>query len=92
MRFGLYEPLGMDIATFRKDVLGLTQEEFARRVGLKSKGHVSDIERTNRCSPKVALLIERLSEGKIDAADLSASVAMVRKPAKPSPPSKQEAA
>lgn len=68
----------MKIAAFRKDVLGISQEEFARLVGLKSKGHVSDIERLNACSPRIALEIEKLSDGAISAASLSDAVALVR--------------
>lgn len=68
----------MKISAFRKDVLGLSQEEFARQLGLSSKGHISDIERLNRCSPKIALEIERLSEGRISAAEISPAVALVR--------------
>ena len=78
LRFGLYEPRDMKIATFRKDVLGLSQEEFARRIGLKSKGQVSEIERDNKCSAKVALEIERISEGQISAATICPAVALVR--------------
>lgn len=68
----------MKIADFRKGVLGISQEEFARLVGLKSKGHVSDIERLNACSPRIALEIERISDGAISAAAISDAVAMVR--------------
>jgi transcriptional regulator with XRE-family HTH domain len=78
MRFGLYELGGMKIAAFRKDVLQLSQEEFAQRLGLKSKAHISEIERKNRCAPGVALQIERLSEGVISAAEISPAVALIR--------------
>lgn len=67
----------MDIATFRK-MRGLSQEAFARELGLKSKSHISEIEKANRCSPKVALEIERLSDGQISAAAISDAVALVR--------------
>ena len=67
----------MDITALRKE-LGLSQEAFAVRVGLKSKGHVSVLERTGSASLRVALEIERLSSGRIDAADLNPDVALVR--------------
>lgn len=71
----------MTISEFRTQVLKITQAEFAQRLGLKSKGHVCDIERENKCSPKLALEIERLSEGLISAADISAAVRLVREEA-----------
>jgi DNA-binding transcriptional regulator YdaS (Cro superfamily) len=77
----MYELQSMKIATFRKDVLDVSQEEFARLVGLRSKSRVSDIERENRCSPRVALAIERLSNGAISAAEISPAVALVREQA-----------
>lgn len=66
----------MDIVSLRKE-LGLSQEAFAARVGLKSKGHVSTLERTGVASVRVALAIERLSDGRIKAADLNPDVALV---------------
>lgn len=69
------------IAAFRKDVLGISQGEFARLVGLTSKSHVSDIEKADKCSPRVALEIERISNGAIDAASISPAVALVRQQA-----------
>lgn len=71
----------MRIADFRKDVLKLSQQEFAQLLGLKSKSHISEIEAGNRCTPKVALEIERLSEGVISAAEISPAVALVRQQA-----------
>jgi len=68
----------MKIADFRKNVLGISQEQFARLVNLKSKGYVSDIERLNACSPRIALEIERISDGAILAETISNAVAMVR--------------
>ncbi|HEV2080056.1 MAG TPA: helix-turn-helix transcriptional regulator [Allosphingosinicella sp.] len=66
------------IAELRKE-LGQTLEEFAATIGIKSKGHASEIERDNRCgSVSVALTIEKLSEGRIDAASLNDDVAMAR--------------
>jgi len=66
----------MDIRTLRKE-MGLSQGEFASRVGLSSKGYVSKIEAANRCSVKVALEIERLSNGRIPASSINESVAVV---------------
>jgi DNA-binding transcriptional regulator YdaS (Cro superfamily) len=80
--FGLCELLGMKIADFRKGVLGDCQEAFARRLGLSSKSHISAIEQANRCSPKLALEIERLSEGKVNAAEICPDVALVRQEAR----------
>lgn len=70
----------MTIIELRKS-LGLSQEEFAKAVGLTSKGYVSDLERADaapRCSVKVALEIERLSEGQIAADTLNPDVGLVR--------------
>lgn len=63
--------------------LGMTQEEFAVRVGLSSKGGMSKIERgIDPVSLSVALAIEELSirDGlaRIDAADLNADIAKAR--------------
>jgi DNA-binding XRE family transcriptional regulator len=79
--FGIYELAGMRIADFRKDVLKLSQQEFALKLGLNSKSHISEIERKNQCKPALALEIERLSEGAISAAEISAAVALVRQQA-----------
>lgn len=68
----------MRIAEYRKTVLQESQEAFARRLGLNSKSHICVIERDNRCSPALALEIERISEGQISAADISPAVALVR--------------
>lgn len=65
------------ITRLRK-TLGLNQVEFAALLGLRSKGQVSEIENTNRCSVRVALKIEELSQGSIDAAIMSDEVAMAR--------------
>lgn len=77
--FGMCKLLRMDITALRKE-LGLSQEAFAARVGLKSKGHLSQIERGEQTpSVRVALEIERLSGGRIKAASLSADVALVER-------------
>jgi DNA-binding XRE family transcriptional regulator len=46
----------MLIADLRTE-LGLSQADFAARIGLASKGNVSIIERENRCGLNVALAI-----------------------------------
>jgi len=66
------------IAKLRAD-LGLSLEAFGEKVGLSSKGQVSLIERSGRCSLPVALAIEALSGGKIDAAALNEDVAKARR-------------
>lgn len=65
---------------------GQTGEEFGARIGL-SKGKVSELERgLFPCSPDVALAIEKLSGGRIDAAELNEVVARARHPVAPSTP------
>ena len=67
----------MTIAELRRE-LDQPLDQFATTVGLKSKGQASEIERENRCSLSVALTIERLSNFRIDAADLNDDVRMAR--------------
>lgn len=67
----------MKIVDLRKE-MGLSLEAFADRIGLQSKGRMSIIERENSCSLAVALRIEALSGGRIDAADLSEDVHAAR--------------
>lgn len=69
----------MMISELRKK-LGLSQEEFAKAVGLTSKSYVSELESAQkpRCSVKVALEIERISDGVICAATLNPDVALIR--------------
>lgn len=62
----------------------MTLEAFAAAVELKSKGQASEIERTGQCSPEVALRIERLSNGTIDAGSLNATIAAARR-SRPTP-------
>lgn len=76
--FGICKHSRMDITALRKE-LGLSQEAFAPRVGLKSKGHVSTLERTGVASVRVALQIERLSGGRIKAADLNPDIALIER-------------
>ena len=66
----------MDIATIRKE-LGLSQEAFAARLGLKSKGHVSVMEAGKPPSLRVAIELERISGGRLRAADMNSDVAFV---------------
>jgi len=66
------------IADLRRE-LGLSLEEFGKRIGLSSKGNVSLIERGQAApSLPVALAIEKLSCGRIDAAALNSDVAAAR--------------
>lgn len=69
----------MTIKELRKS-LQLSQEAFAETVGLTSKSYVSELESADepRCSVKVALEIERLSEGRIPADTLNPDVGLVR--------------
>ena len=58
--------------------LGLTGEQFGEKVGL-SKGKVSELERGIFVpGVRVAVAIEQLSGGEIDAADLSEDVRLAR--------------
>lgn len=67
------------VAALRKE-LGISQEEFARRLGLSSKGHISQLERGDvTCSVETALKIERLSDGRVSAASLNPDVALVER-------------
>ena len=59
--------------------LDISQEELARRVGLKSKSHLSEIERGNDIpSVRVAVALER--ETGVAADVLSPDVALARAP------------
>lgn len=66
------------IAELRKE-LGLTLEAFGLEVGLRSKGQVSEIEKSNRCSPEVALAIEALSSRRLDASILNQTIEAARR-------------
>lgn len=69
----------MDIASLRAE-LGLSQEEFARAIGLTSKGQVSLLERgLQPASVPVALAIERLSDGRISAGSICPTVALIER-------------
>lgn len=69
----------MEIASFRAE-LGMSLEAFANLLGLKSKGQMSLIEAgKSSVSAAVALRLEELSGGRIDAASLNAVVAQARR-------------
>jgi len=70
----------MTIAELRKE-MGLSLEAFAALLGLKSKGYASDLEnetKGTKPSVAVALELERLSGGRIDAAEINEDVRRVR--------------
>lgn len=71
-------PQPFSVAALRAE-LGLSLVEFGRLIGLNSKGNASLIERGGTCSLRVALAIEELSQGRIDAATLSPDVAAARR-------------
>ena len=58
--------------------LGLNQAEFALRIGLANKASVSLLERGGPCSLPVALRLEELSGGWIDAGALNEDVRAAR--------------
>lgn len=64
------------IRAFRK-ALGLTLAEMGERCGI-SKSQMHEVERVGRASLPVALAIEALSEGSIDAAALNDDVRAAR--------------
>jgi transcriptional regulator with XRE-family HTH domain len=70
---------GMEIASLRAE-LGMSLEAFANLLGLKSKGQMSLIEAgKSSVSAAVALRLEDLSAGRIDAASLNTVVAQARR-------------
>ena len=65
----------MDLESYRRS-RGLTQEQVAQALGLRSKGYISDIEgRRQRCSLRLALRIQQWSEGAVPAASLNTDAA-----------------
>lgn len=61
----------MDLKTYREG-RGLSQEACAAELGLRSKSYICEIETGAKpASLKLALKIERWSEGQIPAATLS---------------------
>jgi transcriptional regulator with XRE-family HTH domain len=72
-------PSEFGIADLRRE-RGETLEQFARAVGIASKGRMSEIEKGQApVSLAVALAIEALSAGRIDAAALCPAVAAARR-------------
>lgn len=71
------ERIAMSISELRKS-LGMSLAQFAEAIGVTSKGYASDIENGARPSVRVALKIEELSAGQIDAASLNPDVGLVR--------------
>jgi transcriptional regulator with XRE-family HTH domain len=68
----------MEITALRKE-MALSLEAFAGLLGLKSKGHLSQLERGEQTpSVRVALKIEQVSGGRISAATLNPDVMLVR--------------
>jgi transcriptional regulator with XRE-family HTH domain len=65
------------VRQYRKQ-LGLSLEAFAALFD-KSKGHFSAIETENACAPDLALAIEAHSNGQVNAASLSDTIARARK-------------
>lgn len=59
----------------------MTLDQFAEALGVTSRGHMSVVERSGKCSLALALAIERLSEGEVDAAALNDDVAAARRAA-----------
>ena len=69
----------MDIATYRA-THDLSLEAFGALVG-KSKGHIHEVETSMRCTAKLALAIEEVTDGAVNAADLNPEIAQARKAA-----------
>lgn len=61
-----------------REELAMTAAEFANHIGLKSKSRVSEIEHGAPVSARVALRLEEISGGRIDAAVLNDDVAAAR--------------
>jgi DNA-binding XRE family transcriptional regulator len=61
-----------------REEMGLSLEKFAEALGLQSKSRASEIERGAPVSLPVALKLESLSGGRIDAAALCPAVAEAR--------------
>jgi DNA-binding XRE family transcriptional regulator len=59
---------------------GLSLEAFGRLVG-RSKGHIHAIEKHNSASAKLAMEIERATNGQVNAAFLNVEIAEARKAA-----------
>lgn len=70
------EPTRNLVADLRA-TLGLTLEAMGARLGI-SKSQMHEVERTQRASLRVALKLEELADGAIDAAELSDDVRVAR--------------
>lgn len=67
----------MKLEAFRKE-LGLSQEECAKALGLKSKSYICGIERNEvTASLRLALKIEMWSGGRVKATSLNPSAAEI---------------
>lgn len=69
-------PIVLTIAALRTE-LGLTLQELGERIEL-SKSQMHEVEQSNRASVRVAVAIEDLSGGRIDAAGLNEDVRLSR--------------
>ena len=69
----------MTLTEYRK-LNSLTLQDLAVRLD-KSKGHICGVEQSNRASAKLALAIERETQGLVDAASLNDEIAEARKAA-----------
>lgn len=69
--------MGMQTINQYREAKGITLEAFAALVG-KSKGHMSEVERTMRCTAKLALDIEAVTDGAVSAAVLNPEIAQAR--------------
>jgi len=66
----------LSVSGFRAE-LGFTLAELGEKIGL-SKSQMHEVERTERASLRVALRLEELSSGRIDASNLSDDVRLSR--------------
>lgn len=57
--------------------LNLSQDTFAKRLGLRSKSSVSKIETENAAAPHIAIKIAALSGGQITAEEISPQLAAI---------------
>jgi len=65
----------MDLVSFRKS-RGFSQEDLAKALGLRSKSYISRLERKpGSASLRLALKIERFSDGLVQASTLSGEAA-----------------
>lgn len=68
----------MELSAWRKS-MGWTQADLARKLGLRSKAHVSRMEsRAERVSAEQAIAVDRLSGGAVPVAELRPDLHDVR--------------